>query len=437
MEAISTHTTVDNNDSYVVLGQISKSNNSSVYLVRSGNNFFALKVALSASQDMKMFIGKEVESIEALGEYGGIKIVDYRYQDELLNKNEFPWLLLDYIPGINLFDLIQSLRGSGTRPAYELKLDLKYKIIYEIAKRLCDIHKLGYVHRDIKPGNIFIDPDFRPHIGDFGDLTDQTKYQFTQRMHGTLNFIPPEGFPNDTMHYPVSTKFDVYSFGATLLQIITYEWPHSDLRVKDSLNFLSLMRQRIVNKDTQLDVRFEEDGPLRSQLLPEDYELYELYKKCCSYYPDDRPTMDEVLSAIIDSARNVMDPNDFKSFIKWTNKLKTDLDSQEEDEDDSCEEEEEEDLDEYDEDENEDEDNSYFGTTKNIKKALKQGFHNCSKSPALILAANSLNIDPDAYSPDNYSVVQTLSAQSSLLPSFRPDCDHDFSYSESLEYYTQ
>ena len=432
MAQIQTQTRIDIDDNYVILGQISKSNNSDVYLLRSENNFYILKVGFSPKQELVELICKEADALDQLEDYGGIKLIDSPRED--LNKNEKPWLIMDYIPGINLFDLLQSLRGSGNKPAYELKLLMKYKLIYEIAQELNAIHKKNLVHRDIKPGNIFIDPNFHPHIGDFGDLTDQSKYKFTERMHGTLNFIPPEGFPNSDSKFPISEKFDVYSFGGTLLQIITYEWPHSDIKVKDDSekSFYNIIKDIVTNPETQLDKRFEEGGPLHSQLLPIDSQLYEIYKLCCSFSPEERPTMSEVLHLIKESAESSMDPETFHSFIKWTKKIRTcdDDDDEEEEEDDEENEEEEEEEEENEEDEGDDE---YVGTVKNVKKAIRQGFHRFKKSAALAIAARSCGIEIESSISDQNNIITTLNETSSLLPSQRPECDHDYSFSDSFD----
>ena len=407
-----TQSRIDKNDSYINLGVLSSTQNSTVYLLRSFDNFQILKVGLNSCSYFVDLIKKEAEANRKLENLGAIKIIECFSDYDSLQKKEFPWLIMDFIPGINLFDFLESIRGRDVIPQMDLNMTFKYHLIYEIANSINNIHKQGYVHRDIKPHNIFLDGKFHVHIGDFGDLTNSKLSKLTTNVHGTINFLPPEGFPQDSYdeEYPISAKFDVYSFGGTLLQILTYEWPYSDITSLKSPEFMRILKERVLSG--QIDNRFDKGGPLESQLLEEDKLLYELYKKCCAFNPDDRPTMEQVMNEIMLSAQHNMTPEDFHEFKKWTKSLHSQTNEEEED----CEEDESDDY--IEEEEDMVDEDGYYGTKQNIILALQRGFHKFKSATALVLAAQSLNIDLTDYES---TIVDSVPDR--VVPSTRSICD--------------
>lgn len=112
--------------------------------------------------------------------------------------------------------------------ACELSADEIVGLILQIARGLAAAHDNKFIHRDVKPGNIFeyeIDSDLRQRrwvVGDFGIVhrpSSQGTDLETSRVLGTSGFIAPEVALGSSAD--ISAATDVYSLGRTLAWVLT------------------------------------------------------------------------------------------------------------------------------------------------------------------------------------------------------------------------
>ena len=384
-----TNTRWDHNDNYTICGKIGEGGNSYVYLIKDvDDNFFVLKVAPQTGDSSELMIQRETDAYRALENLPKrINCIDSSAEasDGLL-VNEYPWIIIDYVPGTSLFDLLEKVRGDGESPANDLKPLVKYCLIYSIAKEIADIHEKGYTHRDIKPDNIFIDHNFIPYIGDFGDLTPNL---LSSNAHGTINFMPPEAYPlNPADKVPCGHPYDVFMFGGTLLQIITFEWPFSDLQ--NEPDFVERVKERL--QHGEFDDRFEPGGEFEEQIFVDDRDLYNIIKECWKFKPEERPTMKRILELIDESAQKYLGKKEFKKFERYKKHFN---------------------------DENGDES---LGSKENVGKAIENGFLS-PNNRGLRIAAHALELDRGDLS---FNVLEKISDR--IMPSFRSACPHSKSY---------
>ena len=73
---------------------------------------------------------------------------------------EMAYLVMEYLPGITLRDLLQERAILTT--------DQTFDILEAVLSGLAAAHKAGIVHRDLKPENVLLADDGRIKIGDFG-----------------------------------------------------------------------------------------------------------------------------------------------------------------------------------------------------------------------------------------------------------------------------
>jgi len=302
------------------------------YLLRNSEEYFILKV--QKASNLETFI-EEGEAIRKYGSNASLHVLEIGGKDVDLIANEKPYILMDYIPGISLHELLEEIRENGT----DFKMLTKYKIIFGIARGLALLHQNNVTHRDIKPGNIFIDQDFHPHIGDFGDVSS---HSVTENVHGTVNFLPPEAKQPQGTPIPCNPPYDVFEFGGTLFQILTYEWPFNDINDSPILDEYTSKGKR--------DDRVER-GELT--ILDEDKPLYEIVKMCWEQNPEDRPTMDDIVAWIYDGASKKLG-EDFPEFERYALSIS--------------------------------EEKEIFGTYENVRKAIENGF--ATYNGALATVAN-------------------------------------------------
>lgn len=106
----------------------------------------------------------------------------------------------------------------------------------QIAHGLDRVHAADLVHRDVKPGNAFIDGNGEALLGDLGSAMKLDQSQ-SAPPDGTLATVAPEVLGEGGR---CSIRSDIYSLGATVYFLLAGEYP------VENISDRALMRQRIV-----------------------------------------------------------------------------------------------------------------------------------------------------------------------------------------------
>ncbi len=117
-------------------------------------------------------------------------------------------------------------------------------IALQVADALEYAHSRGIVHRDIKPDNIYVLPDGRVKLMDFGVAHILTEGALTQT--GTVVGSPAYMSPEQISGLPLSGSSDVFSLGVTLTEMLTGHKPFDAPSIPAVMN-------RILHRPPQID----------------------------------------------------------------------------------------------------------------------------------------------------------------------------------------
>ena len=95
----------------------------------------------------------------------------------------------------------------------------------EVLRALADLHALGIVHRDVKPGNILLAKSGEVKLADFGLARHwegtETRVTETEGLVGTVEYLSPEQALGDLL----DARSDLYSFGVVLFEMLAGKVP--------------------------------------------------------------------------------------------------------------------------------------------------------------------------------------------------------------------
>lgn len=127
-----------------------------------------------------------------------------------------PYIAMELMPGATLDDLVKE---RGPLPVEEAVTK-----ILDVIAGLQEAHRLGVIHRDVKPSNCFLEAGGRVKVGDFGiskSLADKAHLTKTGAFVGTPAYASPEQIKAER----VDQQTDVYSVAATLYFLLTGRAP--------------------------------------------------------------------------------------------------------------------------------------------------------------------------------------------------------------------
>lgn len=200
---------------YVVQDIIGRGGMGAVYLAEHVelHRKVAVKVLVPAQgEDQRLALERfirEARAAAALDHPNIVRIFD------VARHNNVPYLIMEYVDGETLQ---QVLEREGALP-YETAVEY----VAQAAAGLQHAHERGFIHRDIKPGNLMRDKQGIVKILDMGLARSHNHADnLTERLDkgavvGTADFIAPEQALNQPN---IDGRADIYSLGATLFALI-------------------------------------------------------------------------------------------------------------------------------------------------------------------------------------------------------------------------
>jgi hypothetical protein len=186
--------------------------NKRVYLARDGviDRDVAIGMIKTAGLD-ETGVRRVRREAQAMGRLGDHRNVVSVY--DVGQEGEHLFIVAQYMARGDVQTLLQ--RSDSSR----LSVDDALRIAIDVCAGLDHAHERGVVHRDIKPGNVWLDDDGVARLGDFGLALAIDRTRITQEgtMVGTAAYMAPE----QALGGGATPRSDLYSLGAMLYEMLT------------------------------------------------------------------------------------------------------------------------------------------------------------------------------------------------------------------------
>lgn len=179
----------------------------------------AVKIMRSDLANDEIFLSRFRREAHAIAQMNNPNIVNIydSGEESVIAENgleeRLPYLVMEYIKGKTLRDILKMNGALSQRDAEQVMLGVLNALEYS--------HRMGIIHRDIKPGNIMISEQGLVKVMDFGiarALDDSaTTMTQSQGVVGTAQYLSPEQARGEQ----VDMRSDLYSAGCVLYEMLT------------------------------------------------------------------------------------------------------------------------------------------------------------------------------------------------------------------------
>lgn len=247
------------------------------------------------------------------------------------------WILTDYIPGPNLFEIMHS-----GYEGYRLKRLVMLKILKGITLQLTMMNKSNLKHRDLKPENILIDAHLIPHIIDHGNSSTENNNS-ERKSSGTIPYTAPEVLKNNN-----SSKSDIYSLGGIIFYMLTEHFPYDDAyktldglkkyvkNVNEIPNIVEKYYESSIDINDNKDIRQFIDQQIEATILerkvdnrfihdkefleadPFSAKLVKLIDMCWEYNPETRISHEDIMTFLDETAQEFLDNQEIIEYKQYS-----------------------------------------------------------------------------------------------------------------------
>ncbi|KAJ8767661.1 hypothetical protein K2173_018219 [Erythroxylum novogranatense] len=212
-------------------------------------------------------------------------------------------ILSEFVPNGNLYDNLHGLNFPGTSAGVgnsELNWSRRFQVALGTARALSYLHhdcRPPILHLNIKSTNILLDESYEAKLSDYGLgklLPILDNYGLT-KFHNAVGYVAPEL----AQSLRLSEKYDVYSFGVILLELVTGRKPVESPTVNEVVVLCEYVH-RLLETGSASDCF---DRSLRGFSETELIQVMKLGLICTNDVPSRRPSMAEVVQ-VLESIRS-------------------------------------------------------------------------------------------------------------------------------------
>lgn len=195
--------------SFEILAKLGEGSFGVVYKARQTNldRMVALKVIRSRFTRDPRFMERFHAEARALAALNHPNIVSCFDAGEAEGRH---YLVMEYVDGGSAW---YAVRDGGPIPE-----ERALNIAIHINRALIHAHEKGFVHRDVKPGNVLLTSGGQAKLADLGMASLRSGQTDGTVTAGTPNYMAPEQIESAR---PVDARADIYGLGATLYLMVT------------------------------------------------------------------------------------------------------------------------------------------------------------------------------------------------------------------------
>jgi serine/threonine-protein kinase len=262
-------------DRYLIKAFVASGGMASVYRAEDTvlERVVALKIIHPHLATDKSFVEKfrrEAKMAAALSHPNLVNVFDQGIDNQAI------FLVMEYVPGINLRDALNDFGSLSPKRALE--------ILEPLTAGLAAAHAAGILHRDLKPENVFLSDNGTVKLGDFGLAREISSHTQTGSLVGTAAYLSPEL----VLRGQADARSDVYSLGVMVFEMLTGKQPYDG--------------------DQAVQIAYQHANsniPAPSSLNPEVPELLdEIVLWATARNPSDRPASATELLPVITRAKS-------------------------------------------------------------------------------------------------------------------------------------
>lgn len=175
--------------------------------------------SLKSDSDYPKFVKRFFREGQALAKLSKARHRHIVRISDLFEEQDIPCLVMDFIEGENLFELIHRKGRIAEAEAVEY--------IQQIGSALILVHREGLIHRDAHPGNIMILETKEAVLIDFGISGEMQPTTVSSSHFGNMSFAPYEQFLGHR-----EPTIDIYTLSASLYYALTGVIPPNFLERK-------------------------------------------------------------------------------------------------------------------------------------------------------------------------------------------------------------